>query len=65
MDGFRNKHGEGVRVYIRGTIRGKILEKHIPQTILNVFLKNFFSKNGSGYFVERIIRHLKMMKILS
>ena len=35
----RNKHGEGVMVYIPDTIPSKILEKKIvAQTILNVFL---------------------------
>ena len=38
MDGFRNKHGEGVRVYIRDTIPSKILENIVAQTILTVFL---------------------------
>ena len=63
VDGFRNKHGEGNRVYIRDTIPSKILENSRPNDIECLFII-FFSKNGSGSFVERIIRHIKMMSIL-
>ena len=45
MDGFskpyrldRNKNGGGVMIFIRDTISSKILEKHIFQIILKVFL---------------------------
>ena len=61
----RNKHGEGVMVYIPDTIPSKILEKKIvAQTILNVFLQNLIPQNTSGYSEESIIRPLKMMSII-
>ena len=71
MDGFskpyrfdRNKHGGGVMIYIRDTIPSKILEKHsCPNNIECLFIELNFRK-CSGYFVERIIRHLKMMNII-
>ena len=71
MDGFskpyrfdRNKYGGGVMIYIRYTIPSKILEKHsCPNNIECLFIELNFRK-CSGYFVERIIRHLKMMNII-
>ena len=71
MDGFskpyrfdRNKYGGGVTIYIRDTIPSKILEKHsCPNNIECLFIELNFRK-CSGYFVERIIRHLKMMNII-
>ena len=71
MDGFskpyrfdRNKYGGGVMIYIRDTIPSKILEKHsCPNNIECLFIELNFRK-CSGYFVERIIRHLKMMNII-
>ena len=71
MDGFskpyrfdRNKYGGGVMIYIRDTIPSKILEKHsCPNNIECLFIELNFRK-CSGYFAERIIRHLKMMNII-
>ena len=71
MDGFskpyrfdRNKYGGGVMIYIRDTIPSKILEKHsCPNNIECLFIELNFRK-CSGYFVERIIRHVKMMNII-
>ena len=71
MDGFskpyrfdRNKYGGGVMIYIRDTIPSKILEKHsCPNNIECLFTELNFRK-CSGYFVERIIRHPKLMNII-
>ena len=60
----RNKYGGGVMINIRDTIPSKILEKHsCPNNIECLFIELNFRK-CSGYFVERIIRHLKMMNII-
>ena len=51
----RNKYGGGLQV--------RFFLKKVLQTILNTFIRNLISENVSGYFVERIIRHLKIMSI--
>ena len=51
-------------VYIRDTIPSKILEKHsCPNNFKSLFIELNF-KNASGYHVECIIPHLKMMDII-